>query len=452
MSEELKLLLAAAAERAENYLVHVDEARVFPDQAALENLAAFDEALPAEGRNDMETLQMLDQYGSPAAVASAGPRYFGFVVGGSLPVTVGANWLATAWDQVASSFDTSPLAHKLEQVTAKWLLEILDLPRESSVGLGTGATMASFTALAAARHHLLKRQGWDVERDGLFGAPEITVVVGDEVHATILKALSMLGFGSERIIRVPVDNNGAMILSGLPVLDDKTLVCVQAGNVNSGAFDPIGEICDLAEAVGAWVHVDGAFGLWARASKGLKPLTEGIERADSWSADAHKWLNTPYDCGIVMCRHKKSHFEALSISAAYLRESDQAAKDLVPEFSRRARAVEVWAALRSLGCIGVGGLVDRCCGLATIFARGLSAMGLTIHNEVVLNQVVASWGSEDQTRELILRMQQEGTCWFGPTVWQGHVAFRISVSSWKTTEQDVEKSLKAFRRIITEIQ
>ncbi|WP_020594387.1 pyridoxal phosphate-dependent decarboxylase family protein [Kiloniella laminariae] len=444
-------LLNIARERAERYLTEIDARRVFPDEAAMTGLEEFEEIFPEQGTTGGQVLELLDRSGAPATVASAGRRYFGFVVGGTLPVTVGANWLATAWDQVASSKVTSPVMDKIEQVTSGWLLDVLDLPRESVVGYVTGATMATFTALAAARHKLLARQGWDVEARGLFGAPEIKVVVSDEVHVTVLKALSLLGFGKERVVRVPTDANGAMDISRLPELDAMTIICVQAGNVNSGAFDPAGAICDRAAPVGAWVHVDGAFGLWARASKELKHLTAGVEKADSWATDGHKWLNTPYDAGVVICRDQQSLYNAMSVSAAYLREIDSAAQNYMPEFSKRARGVEIWAALKFLGRKGVDELVTGCCHRAGVFARGLEELGLTIQNSVVLNQVVVSWDSPEKTEALMQAVQKEGTCWFGPTVWKGKAAFRISVSSWKTTEEDIQLSLQAIKQCMVAV-
>ncbi|WP_339864656.1 pyridoxal phosphate-dependent decarboxylase family protein [Paremcibacter congregatus] len=435
--------------RALSYLDALDRRRVFPDDTMLDGLAAFNENLPHEGREGQETLDLLDRHGSPATVANMGGRYFGFVVGGSLPVTVAANWLAAAWDQVASSQVTSPVADHIERVAGEWVLDILDLPRGSAVGFVTGATMATFSALAAARHHLLDRQGWNVGEYGLYGAPQITVVVSAEVHVTVLKALNMLGMGQKNIIKIPVDANGAIDVAQVPPLGPNTIVCVQAGNVNSGAFDPIESICAAARAVGAWVHVDGAFGLWARAAPALADMAKGVEKADSWATDGHKWLNTPYDCGVVICRHKRALAGAFSTSAAYLKEEDGAAKDRVPEFSRRARGIEVWAALRTLGRDGVDHLISENCRLARLFAQELSALGLTIHNKVVLNQIVVSCGSASRTAQMIEAMQAEGTCWFGQTEWQGQKASRISISSWKTTEQDIAKSVAAFKKILT---
>ncbi|MCF8474341.1 MAG: aminotransferase class V-fold PLP-dependent enzyme [Emcibacter sp.] len=449
MTNDYEFILNDSKERALKFLAQVDERRVFPHQQAIDGLSAFNESLPEEGLGDLNTLDLLDRVGAPAAVANMGKRYFGFVVGGSLPVAVAANWLMTAWDQVASYHLTSPMADRVEKVAAGWILDILDLPRESAVGFVTGATVASFTALSAARHKILNDQGFDVENDGLYGAPKITVVVSQEVHVTILKALSMLGLGKNNIIRVPTDNNGAIDITKFPELGPNTLVCVQAGNVNSGAFDPIDEICTLAHKAGAWVHVDGAIGLWARTSKKLADQVKGIEKADSWSTDGHKWLNVPYDNGIVICRHKDALRGAMSTVAAYVRGAEDAAKDVVPEFSRRGRGIDVWAALRSLGRKGIGQMIERNCNQARNLAAELKNIeNIFIHNDVVLNQIVVSYGTEDMTKTLIDYMQQEGTCWFGSTIWKGRETFRISISSWKTTDEDIILTAEAFRKAV----
>jgi len=380
-------------------------------------------------------------------MASAGGRFFGFVIGGALPVTVAANWLATAWDQNASFVVTAPTNAALEKVSLRWAKDILHLPLHSAGGFVTCATAANFAALAAARHTLLARAGWDVEANGLFGAPPLTVVVGDEVHASVQKALSLVGFGRDRVVRVPVDAQGRMRLDAFPEVDDRTIVCVQAGNVNSGAFDPIPEICERAHLHGAWVHVDGAFGMWAAAAPARAHLARGVEDADSWATDAHKWLNVPYDNGLVFSRDAEALRKAMSIGGAYLaQDEDRVPYQYTPDFSRRARGIEVWAALRQLGRPGLADLIERTCRCARQFAEGLRAAGYSVLNEVVLNQVLVSFGSSARTLEVIARVQRDGTCWCGGTVWQGHTAMRISVSSWATTEADVERSLAAILR------
>jgi glutamate/tyrosine decarboxylase-like PLP-dependent enzyme len=442
-------LLGETSRRAARYLNGLEERPVFPTPAALEGLARFDEPLPEAPSDPRETLALLDEAGSPAAVASAGGRYFGFVIGGSLPATLAANWLAGAWDQNAGPAAASPGAAKLETVALHWLLELFGLPAEAGGGFVTGATMANFSGLAAARRAVLRPLGWDVEAQGLFGAPPINVIVGDEVHTSLLKALSLLGLGRERVVRVPVDGQGRMRPDALPSITGPTIVCIQAGNVNTGAFDPAGEICRIAHESGAWVHVDGAFGLWAAAAPARAHLVAGLERADSWATDAHKWLNVPYDCGLVFCRRAADLRAALThTSAAYLVEAEQREPmEYTPEMSRRPRGVEVWAALRSLGRSGLADLVEQCCQHARRFAEGLAAAGYAVLNQVELNQVLVSFGADEQTQRVIQAVQQDGTCWCGGTVWQGRRAMRISVSSWATTEADVEQSLEAILRL-----
>ena len=448
----MKELLKLAAERSINYLENLDQRSVAPSSAALSRLKELDKPLPDEPTEPEMVLAMLDDIGSPATVASTGGRYYGFVTGGSLPAALAANWLAGAWDQPADMVIASPIGAKLEEVASRWLLEILSLPVGAGVGLVTGATMANFAGLAAARHAILHKLGWDVESRGLFGAPEISVIVGDEVHVSLLKALSLLGFGRDRVIRVPVDGQGRMRVDALPELSEFTIICIQAGNVNTGAFDPAPEICAAARQAGAWVHVDGAFGLWAAATPTRAQLTAGIEDADSWVLDAHKWLNVPYDSGIVVCRNEEHLRAAMSFSAAYLMiQSEHREPGLyTPEMSRRARGVELWAALLSLGRSGLADLIERSCRYASHFAEGLSAAGYQILNDVVLNQVLVSFGDGETTRKVIGALQDDGTCWCGGTVWQGHTAMRISVSSWATTENDVKQSLNAMVRLAAE--
>ena len=442
-------LLVETAHRAGRYLAGLDARPVFPTPEALAGLAAFDERLPDDPQDAFQTLALLDDAGSPATVASAGGRYFGFVIGGSLPAALAANWLAGAWDQNAGLQAAAPAAAKLEQVALDWLLDVLGLPAGAGGGFVTGATMANFSGLAAARHTVLWQAGWDVEAHGLFDAPPISVVVGEEVHVSLLKALSLLGFGRERVVRVPVDGQGRMRAEALPRLSGPTIVCIQAGNVNSGAFDPAAEICQIAHQAGAWVHVDGAFGLWAAAAPARAYLAAGVGEADSWATDAHKWLNVPYDCGLVFCRQAGALRAALTHSpAAYLSEGGpREPMEYTPEMSRRARGIEVWAALRSLGRSGLAEMVERGCQHAARFAQGLSAAGYQVLNEVRLNQVLVSFGSAEKTQRVIRAIQQDGTGWCGGTVWQGHTAMRISVSSWKTTGEDVERCLENMLRI-----
>ena len=441
-------LLVSVAERSSRYLEDLNERRVFPSAAALDRLEQFNEPFPDGSMDPESVISFLDEVGSEATVATAGGRYFGFVTGGSLPAATAASHLATAWDQNAALDVMSPVAAALESVCTGWLVDILSLPVGTAAGFVTGATMANFSGLAAARHALLNRQGWNVESQGLFGAPPITVVVGDEVHVSLLKALSMLGLGRDRVIRVPVDEQGRMRPEALPSLSEMTIICIQAGNVNTGAFDPAAEIGAAARAAGAWVHVDGAFGLWAAASPARAYLAAGIEQADSWATDAHKWLNVPYDSGIVFCRDGSQLRGAMSTSAAYLIEGEKREPShYTPELSRGARAVEIWAALRSLGRAGLANLVERTCQHASRIAQALNEAGYEVLNDVVLNQVLVSFGDAETTRRVIAGIQADGTCWCGGTLWQGHTAARISVSSWATTESNVERSIAAILRI-----
>jgi glutamate/tyrosine decarboxylase-like PLP-dependent enzyme len=441
-------LLADAARRAAAYLDGLGDRQVAPSAGAVDALAALEAPLPDGPSPGAAILEELDRRISPATMAMAGPRYFGFVIGGALPVTVAANVLATAWDQNSAKWAVTPGTAALERVALRWTLEALGLPRGAGGGFVTGATVANFTALAAARHALLARAGWDVEARGLFGAPPITVVVGAEAHVSVLKALAMLGLGRERVVAVPVDGQGRLRPEALPPLGGPTIVCLQAGNVNTGAFDPAVPVIARAREAGAWVHVDGAFGLWAAAAPGRAHLTAGLADADSWATDAHKWLNVPYDSGLALVRDEAALRAAMGIAAAYLPEAGvRDPADCTPELSRRARGVEVWAALRALGRSGLADLVERTCRHATRFAQGLAAAGHRILNEVVLNQVLVSFGDDERTRRVIAALQAEGTCWCGGTVWQGQTAMRISVSSWATTEEDVERSLAAMLRV-----
>jgi glutamate/tyrosine decarboxylase-like PLP-dependent enzyme len=441
-------LLEDAAGRGIRYLEELSARGVFPTASALQRLEKLGGPVPTEPRDPADVLALLDEVGSAATVATAGPRYFGFVTGGALPATVAANWLAGAWDQCAGLEVLSPVSAALEEIAIRWLVEILGLPAGTGGGFVTGATTANFSALAAARHAVLKSAGWDVEGNGLFGAPPIAVIVGEEVHVSLLKALAMLGLGRDRIVGVPVDGQGRMRADALPKIAGPAIVCTQAGNVNSGAFDPVGEICGSAHAAGAWVHVDGAFGLWAAAVPSLAHLAAGVEQADSWATDAHKWLNVPYDCGIALVREPRHLQAAMSVHAAYLvRGEKREPNQFTPELSRRPRGVEVWAALRSLGRVGLSELIERNCRGAARFAEGLKAAGYEILNDVALNQVLVSFGGDETTRRVIEAVQEDGTCWCGGTVWHGRAAMRIGVSSWATTDEDVERSLAAIIRV-----
>ncbi len=439
-------LLRHAAAVSHRYLRNIAERHAGVGPEALDGLSNLGGELATLGENATAVLNLLDRYGAPATVGSMGRRFFGGVVGGTFPVALAAHWIADSWDQNACLYDLSPVSAHLEDVVLRWLIELFGLPECSGGAFVTGTQMADVTALIAARDAVLRRVGWDVAADGLAEAPPITVVVGEEVHATMLKALRMVGIGMKRVIFVPADSQGRMQASLIPKVRGPLIVCVQAGNVNTGSFDRFPQICDVARELGAWVHVDGAFGLWAATSSERKWLVEGVELADSWATDAHKWLNVPQDSGIAIVRNRKELHSAMTISAAYY--PDPAAKrepmQWGPESSRRARAVEIWATLRWLGKGGVADLIDRTCNLATRFASGFRVAGYEVLNDVQLNQVMVSFGADEITAEVVARVQAEGTCWCGGTVWKGRRAMRVSVSSWATTENDVDLSLKAI--------
>ncbi len=441
-------LLSQVARRANRYINEMQTRRVSPSPGDIANLQRLEVPLQDDPIDPATVLAELDDIASPATVASTGGRFFGFVIGGCLPAPMAVNMLAGVWDQNAGLEASSPLASFMEELCRNWLLSLLGLSAQTGIGFVSGATMANFVGLAAARHALLSASGWDVESKGLFGAPEITVVVGEEVHVSVLKALSMLGLGRDRVVRVAVDGQGRMRANLIPPVSDPTIICIQAGNVNTGAFDPAEKVCSIAGESGAWVHVDGAFGLWAAAAPHRAHLVQGIENADSWATDAHKWLNVPYDSGLVFVREVRHLKAAMSASAAYLLEGERRdPTHFVPEQSRRARGLEIWAALRSLGKSGIANLIEGCCSHAAHFAEGLKTAGYQVLNDVVLNQVLVKFGSDEQTRRVIRHIQEDGTCWCGETKWQGHVAMRISVSSWATTAEDVSQSLNAITRI-----
>ncbi len=447
----MESLFAEVIKRADRYLKELEFRKVNPSPQAIAELDRFDTELQAQPLDPIAVLSELDDIGSAATVASVGGRYYGFVIGGSLPAALAANMLAGVWDQNAGLAATSPVAAFIEEVCRKWLVSVLGLPMQAGIGYVTGATMANFTGLAAARHAVLNQAGWDVESRGLFKAPPITVIIGEEVHVSVLKAISMLGLGRDRVVKIPVDGQGRMRAELIPPISGPTIICIQAGNVNTGAFDPAAEVCALAKNSNAWVHVDGAFGLWAAASLQRSHLLRGVENADSWATDAHKWLNVPYDSGLVFVRETRHLLAAMSTHAAYLIEGQKREPfHYVPELSRRARGIEIWAALRVLGKAGLADLIDRCCGHAVRFAGGLQTAGYQVLNEVVLNQVLVKFGSDEFTRRVIQGIQEDGTCWGSGTEWQGHVAMRISVSSWATTADDVERSLEAILRVAAE--
>ena len=460
-----KELLSRTTELAADFLDRLPERPV----ATPVDLAALREALggpmPDRGEDPRRVIEVLASDVEGGLVGSAGPRYFGFVVGGGVPAALAADWLASAWDQNAGLYALSPSAAVVEEVAGAWLIDLFGLPEASSIGFVTGATMANFTALAAARHAVLERVGCKVEEEGLVGAPPIAVIVGEEAHVTIFASLQMLGLGRARVHRVAADEQGRMradaLRETLPGIDGPTIVCAQAGNVNTGAFDPLPEIATaVRKRPNAWLHVDGAFGLWAAAVPELRDRVAGLAEADSWTTDAHKWLNVPYDSGIVIVRDAAPHHAAMTLGAAYYVESAGGERDSynwVPESSRRARGFAVYAALRSLGRIGLAEMIGRCCALARRIADGLRvAEGVTILNDVVLNQVLVRFerpggGDGDAfTRAVIAAVQADGTCWLGGTTWHGMAAMRISVSNWSTTEADADMSVEAILRCARE--
>ncbi|WP_263377275.1 pyridoxal phosphate-dependent decarboxylase family protein [Granulicella paludicola] len=442
-------LLADANERAQNYIAAVGKRRVFPDLNSLANLVAFDEPWSERGFKGADVLRLLDEKGSPATVASNDPRYFGFVIGAALPVAAAAERLMLAWDQCASSFDNSPVAATIERITGGWILQALNLPRDSAVGFGTSATACTIACIAAARRAILARRGWNFDEDGLIDAPEVRVVISESAHITVKKALRILGFGVKRVLVAPTDAQGRIDPLRLPPLEDRTILCLQAGEVNTGEFDPFVDLIGRAKLAGAWVHVDGAFGLWARASSRAH-LTEGVDGADSWTTDGHKWLNTPYDGALAICRDAHALATAMNSDAVYSFTAQDAQKNLTLEFSRRARGIPIWAALRALGRQGLAEMVDRHCDLANHIADGLRAAGYEVLNRVVLNQVLVRASTDEETIAIRERAQASGETWFGPTVWQGRPAFRLSVSSWRTGEEHADMLVKLLASFLRE--
>jgi glutamate/tyrosine decarboxylase-like PLP-dependent enzyme len=455
-------LLDRTARIASDYLESLTERAVGLPVPVAELRSALGGPLPESGTDPERVVERLASISERGIMASSGPRFFGFVVGGTLPAALAADWLVSTWDQNAGLYILAPAASVVEEVAGQWILDLLGLPPSASFGFVTGCQQANFSALAAARHDVLEKAGWDVEAKGLFGAPEIEVVVGDEAHVTIHTALQMLGLGRDRVRKVAVDEQGRILPDALAktmksIAGRPTIVCAQVGNVNSGAIDPVGPIADLCGEYDAWLHIDGAFGLWAGASPKLRPLVAGIERADSWATDAHKWLNVPYDSGIVICAHPSAHRAALSTTAAYLVQTDGAERDpfeWTPEFSRRARGFAVWAALVSLGGAGVAQLIDSGCTRAREFAERMRQHdGVEILNDVVLNQVLVRVappeGGDDEaidtfTRAVITRAQASGELWLAGTTWRGRAAIRFSVSGWSTTEADIDRAVEAL--------
>ena len=452
--EDRERAMKRAAEIGLEYLASLEERHVGARADATEIRGRLPAELPDGPMDPVGVVEELAAAVEPGIVASMGPRYFGFVVGGALPASAAVDWLTTAWGQNAGLHALSPAAAAAEEIAGAWMLELLGLPRDASVGLPTGAGLGNTVGIAAGRHAVLARDGWDVEAAGLYGAPEITVLVGEEAHATLLTALQYLGLGRDRVVRVPTDDQGRMqadaARAAVGDVDGPLIVAAQAGNVNTGGFDPVGDIAAALDGhPNSWLHVDGAFGLWAAVSPELRHLVEGVERADSWSTDAHKWLNVGYDCGFVAVRDPAAHRAAMSMAASYLMRSEQRENwEWVLDSSRRARGFTLYAAIRSLGRDGVRALVERCCALATRMADRLrEADDVEVLNDVVLNQVLVRFGDDDaRTREVINAIQADGTAWMGGTTWKDRAAMRISVSNWSTTEADADRTVDAILR------
>jgi len=447
-------LLARTAALAADYLETLDTRQIRPERGYREMHELFDRAVPDRPADPADVVEELAAVGEQGVMAIGSGRWYGFVAGGAVPSSLAADWLVSAWDQNTGLAEPTPATSALEAVTGRWVLELLGLPPDSSFAFVTGCQMAHVTCLAAARQSVYRRAGWDLPQRGLAGAPPLRVVLGGKRHVTIKRALRLLGIGESQEVVLPADSEGRMATEQLGAALDgstPTIVCAQAGEVNTGAFDDLEAIVELAARAGAWVHVDGAFGLWAAASPALAHLVAGYERADSWATDGHKWLNVPFDCGIALCAHRDDHEAAMEYAAPYLAVSEShVARDPMgysPEFSRRARAVPVWAAIRELGREGITALVDRCCAHARAIAEGLAALpGCEIVNEVVLNQVLFRFEDDERTQAILAAVQQEGEAWMSPTTWDGRFTIRISVVGWRTSERDVERTVAAFAR------
>ena len=440
-----KALYQQAMDYAFEYLDSLPRRPVYPTDAALAGLDALDEPMPAQGTQAAKILKLLHHIGSPATTAQGGGRYFGFVNGGIMPAALAARLLADVWDQNAGLYVMSPIAAKLEQLCEAWLVDLFALPADTAAGLVSGTSTATLCGLLAGRNAILQQQGWDVNTRGIFAAPPIRVVMSAAAHATVRKALALLGIGAAQIETVDADGQGRFDPRELPPLDDRTLLILQAGNVNSGAFDPFVPLGRAARQAGAWVHIDGAFGLWARACQATAALTDGIELADSWSVDGHKTLNSPYDNGIVLCRHRQALVSALQADASYLHFSQERDGMLyAPDMSRRARSIELWALLKSLGCSGIDRLISQLCQAARQFASELDGHGFRILNDVVFNQVLIACDSPGLTTRTLRGIQDGRVCYCGGAQWHGEPAIRISVCSWRTTPADVRQSVQAF--------
>ena len=443
--ESFSSLLDKARQFAGEYIDSLAQRPVFPTEASLQAMSNLNEPLPETSCDPDFVLKQLHEIGSRGAVNQTAGRYFGFVNGGMLPIGLAARWLGDAWDQNTAHYVMSPIDSRLEEICERWIVSLLRLPGETAAGFVSGTTIANFSGLCAGRNELLRRRGWDVTRKGLYGAPCIRVIVGSDAHAAVYKSISMLGLGSDSVELVSSDDQGRMRPDQMPKLDEGALVIAQAGNVNSGAIDPVGAICERAHAAGSWVHVDGAFGLWARVVPSMREICDGIENADSWSVDAHKTLNVPYDSGMILCRHREALMNAFKASASYFQWSEHRdGMNFRPSMSSRARAIELWAVLKTLGREGVQRLVEQLCENARKFARLLAEQGFQIHNDVVFNQVLVSCENDALTKATLNRIQASGECWCGGSSWRGKSVIRISVCDWVTTQKEIERSVRAF--------
>lgn len=450
---ENKNVFNKAQQYSLEYLDKVFDRNVYPTDEAIKNLTIFDEKLPTSSTNAEDVISLLNTYGSPATVTTLGGRYFGFVCGSALPVGLAAKNLGTYWDQSPSMNVLSPIGNKLESVVERWLVELFNLPKHTSAGFVSGTSMANLCGLAAARYRILKNQNWDINLKGLFNAPKVRIVAGKQAHSTVLKAVGILGLGQENIEWVDVDNQGRIIPEAVPELDKNTILVLQAGNVNSGAFDDFENLCLKAQKAGSWVHIDGAFGLWAGAVDKLKHLTKGFEKANSWAVDGHKTLNTPYDCGIVLCEDKEALLAALHMSGSYIIESDE--RDgmfYTPEMSRRARVIELWAILKYLGKIGVDQMVLAMHERAIQFVQEISTInGFTVDNDIVFNQILVRCNTNEITESVLKNIQEQRECWLGGSEWFGNKVIRVSICSWATTEEDIKRSVKSFKKAISQV-
>ncbi|MCX7554102.1 aminotransferase class V-fold PLP-dependent enzyme [Marinicella sp. S1101] len=435
------------------FLKKANDSPIQVGDEARKNINHLDVPMPQHGMAAEAVITELNQWVSPATMKMGSPRFFGFVIGGAYPVSVASNWMSTAWDQNTGLEKTTPAAAVVEKISANWMLELLGLPRESACAFVTGATVANFTALAAARNQVMNQAGWDVEADGLIGAPEVQIIISADSHPTVYKSLAMLGFGRNRVTKAAVDAQGCIDMSRFPEINENAIIITQAGNINSGAFDPVAEISRLAAGKNAWIHVDGAFGLWALASNKYKHLAAGMDQADSWATDAHKWLNVPYDSGLAFVKNEHALKAAMAITASYL-PSENATRnpsDYTPELSRRARGFDVYAVLRYLGKEGVAELIERCCACASRFADLFTQAGYEVMNDVVLNQVVVCFGSEALNLAVIDAVQKEGSCWVGQTSWKNRLAMRISVCNWQTELIHVDESFAIMKTMAEKV-